>query len=120
EILQAKERVVRPYKESWQGTTASRTFRKGQTLYQKLAEYAEQDGLQVIWWLNRDFIIKDAFRIEKNILKTAYQIGEAVAGHFPEGISSYFCYRQRTLVFINEAPDYLNDQCSLLKSQNAY
>ena len=95
EILQAREMEVSPYN-------------------------AEQDDLKVIWWLNRDFIIKDAFRIEKNILKTAYQIGTAVSGHFPEGISSYFCYRQRTLVFISEAPEYLNKECILLKPQNTY
>ncbi len=120
EILQAREMIVRPYRANWQGTTASRAFRKGETLYQKLAEYAGQEGLEIIWWLNMDFIIKDAFRIDKNILKTAYQIGEAVSGHFPEGISSFFCYRQRTLVFINEAPDYLNEECTVLKPKNAY
>lgn len=120
EILQAREMMVSPYRATWQGETASRAFRKGQTLYQKLAEYAEQEGLEIIWWLDRDFIIKDAFRINKNILKTAYQIGEAVAGHFPEGISSFFCYRQRTLVFINEAPEYLIEECALLKPKNAY
>jgi hypothetical protein len=120
EILQAREILVRPYRKDWQGTTASRAFRTGETLYQKLAEYAKKDNLEVIWWLNKDFVIKDPFRIEKNILETAYQIGEAVSGHFPEGISSYFCYRQRTLVFINEAPKYLDEECSLLKSKNAY
>lgn len=119
-ILQARERVVRPYGKNWQGTTASRAFRTGQTLYQKLVEYAKQDDLEIIWWLNKDFIIKDPFRIEKGLLKTAYQIGEAVSGYFPEGISSYFCYRQRTLVFINEAPKYLTDECSLLRPKNAY
>jgi len=120
EILQAKEMAVRPYQKSWQGTVASRAFRKGQTLFKKLAEYAEQDNLEIIWWLNKDFIVKDAFRIEKNILRTAYLIGEAVSGHFPEGISSYFCFRQRTVVFINEAPQYLTDECTLLKPKNAY
>jgi hypothetical protein len=120
QILQAREMMVRPYRENWQGTTDSRVFRKGQTLYQKLAEYAEQDGLEIIWWLNKDFIVKDPFRIKKDILKTAYLIGEAVSGHFPEGISSYFCYRQRTLVFVNEAPKYLIDECSLLRPKDAY
>jgi len=120
EILQAKELIVRPYKANWQGTTASRAFRKGQTLYQKLAEYAEEDNIEVIWWLNKDFIVKDFFRIEKSILKTAYLIGKAVSGHFPEGINSYFCYRQRTLVFINEAPEYLDKECVSLKPKNAY
>jgi hypothetical protein len=120
EMLQAREILVRPYRKDWQGTIASRPFRTGETLYQKLAEYAVRDKLKIIWWLDKDFIIKDPFRIEKNILETAYQIGEAVSGHYPQGISSYFCYRQRTLVFINEAPKYLNEECSLLKSKKAY
>lgn len=120
EILQERELTVRAYNANWQGTTVARAFRKGETLYQKLSQYAKEDELEIIWWLNRDFIVKDPFRIEKNILKTAYQIGEAVSGHFPEGISSYFCYRQRTLVFINEAPQYIINECALLKPKNAY
>ncbi len=115
EILQAREMIIRPYDKNWSGTKASRPFRKGETLYQKLSEYSESDGLEIIWWLNKDFIIKDPFRIDKNILETASQIGKAVSGHFPEGINSYFCYRQRMLVFVNEPPSYLNEECILLK-----
>ena len=115
EILQAREMIVRPYRKNWRGTKTSRPFRKGETLYQKLSEYAGSDGLEILWWLNKDFIVKDPFRINKNILKTAKQVGQAVSGHFPEGISSYFCYRQRTLVFINEPPSYLDNECILLK-----
>ena len=114
-ILQAREMIVRPHRKSWSGTTASRSFRKGETLYQKLSEYSASDGLEVIWWINKDFIVKDPFRIDKNILNTASQIGRAVSGHFPEGINSYFCYRQRTLVFINEPLTYLDDECMLLQ-----
>ena len=119
-ILQARKMVVRPYRKNWLGSTDSRPFRKGETLNQKLTEYAQKDGLEVIWWLNKDFIVKDAFRIEKNILKTSYQVGQAVAGHFPEGISVYFCYRQRAMVLISEPMDYLNDECTLLGANKRY
>lgn len=112
--LQAREMIVRPYRKDWQGTKASRRFSKGETLYQKLSEYSADDGLEIIWWINKDFIVKDPFRIEKDILKMAKQIGQAVSGHFPEGINSYFCYRQRTIVFVNEPPSYLNEECILL------
>jgi len=115
EILQAREMIVRPFRKDWSGTKASRSFRKGETLYQKLSEYSADDGLEIIWWLNRDLIVKDAFRINKNILKMASQIGNAVAGHFPEGINSYFCYRQRTLVLVSEPPTYLDEECILLR-----
>ncbi|MCI2283195.1 toxin co-regulated pilus biosynthesis Q family protein [Colwellia sp. MSW7] len=115
EILRAREIIVRPFRKTWSGTKESRAFRKGETLYQKISEYATNDGLEVIWWINKDFIVKDPFRINKDILKTASQIGRAVAGHFQEGLNTYFCYRQRTLVFVNEPPKYLDDECLLLK-----
>lgn len=115
EILQAREMVVRPYRKNWQGSKESRPFRKGETLYQKLVEYSGNDGVEILWWLNKDFIVKEPFRIDKNIVKTARQIGQAVSGHFPEGINSYFCYRQRTIVFISEAPVYLDEECIELK-----
>jgi hypothetical protein len=115
EILQARELMVRPYRKGWTGTKASRSFRKGETLYQKLSEYSANNGLEIIWWITKDFIVKDPFRIDKNILKTTSQIGKAVSGHFPEGINSYFCYRQRTIVLVNEPLPYLTDECILLK-----
>jgi len=107
--------VVRPFSKTWNSPKVSRSFRKGETLYQKLAEYAGNDGLEVLWWMNKDFIVKEPFRIEKDILKTAKTIGQAVSGHFPEGINTYFCYRQRTLVFINEPPSYLEEVCLPLR-----
>ena len=114
-ILQAREMVVRPFRQNWSGTKASRSFRKGETLYQKISEFAQEDGLEVIWWINKDFIVKDPFRINKDILKTASQIGRGVSGHFPEGINTFFCYRQRTIAFVNEPPAYLQEECLLLK-----
>ncbi len=125
ELLEARRLVTRPLRKKWQGTVESRPFRKGQTLLQKLSEYAEKERLVVIWWINRDFIIKDPFRIEKNIIDTSYQVGNAVAGHFDHGISTYFCYQQRSIVVIeNEnaknfnAFEYLDAECSLLKSKS--
>ncbi len=121
ELLQAREMVVRPYKKNWQGTIQSRPFRKGQTLNQKLAEYSEKDGVELIWWLNRDYVIKDPFRIEKDILKTTYQVAKAIEGHFESGLSIFFCNRQRAVVVIETAPQpFLDDECILLKSKNSY
>jgi len=120
-LLQAREMVVRPYKKNWQGSVESRPFRRGQTLHQKLAEYSEKEGIELIWWLNRDYVIKDPFRIEKNILKTAWQITKGVEGHFPSGLSTFFCNRQRAVVVIESAPhDFLDEECILLESDNPY
>jgi hypothetical protein len=116
-LLEARRMVVRPYKKGWKGSTFSRPFRKGETLFQKLSEYGEGEGIEVIWWLNRDLIIKSPFRIEKNILDTAFQIGRGIEGHIMNGVSTYFCYRHRAIVLVEEQIEYLNDECKLLEQK---
>jgi len=120
-LLQAREMIVRPYRKNWHGSIESRPFRKGETIYQKLSQYSTDDGIELIWWLNRDYIVKDPFRIEKNILKTAYQVGKAVEGHFESGLSIFFCYRHRAVVIIESMPrPFLDEECTLLGADNPY
>jgi len=120
-LLQAREMVVRPYKKNWLGSVESRPFRRGETLNQKLAEYTEKDGIDLIWWLNRDYVVKDPFRIEKDILKTTYQVAKAIEGHFESGLSIFFCNRQRAIVVIESAPQpYIDEECILLRSEKPY
>ncbi len=116
EILEARRIVVRPLRKSWKSIEGSHPFRLGETLFQKLSEYAKKEGLEVMWWLNRDFVVKDAFRIDKDILKVAYQIGNAVEGHFINGISTYFCYQHRAIVLIDQEVPYLDNECTLIQT----
>ncbi|NQZ21204.1 MAG: TcpQ domain-containing protein [Colwellia sp.] len=113
-LLEARRMVTRPLRKNWRGSNENYPFRLGETLFQKLSEYANSEGLEVIWWLNRDFIVKDPFRINKDIIKTAYQVGKAVEGHFAEGINVYFCNQQRALVLIDLPIPYLDEECILL------
>jgi len=116
-ILEARRMVTRPLRKTWKGTKDNRPFRKGETLFQKLSQYANDDGLEVIWWLNRDLVVKDAFRVNKTVIRTAYQIGKALEGHFPDGLTSYFCYQQRALVLIEGQMEYLDKECTALKTR---
>ena len=112
--LEERRLITRPLRKTWQGSKDNRPFRKGETLHQKLVEYAKKDGLEVLWWLNRDFIVKDSFRINKDIIDTAYRVGKAVEGHFQDGLSVFFCYQQRSLVLTDKHFDYLHEECLLL------
>lgn len=113
-ILEARRLITRPLRRNWTGRTNNHPFRLGETLFQKLSEYAQDNGLEVIWWLNRDYLVKDAFRINKGILTTAYQVGKAVEGHFENGLSIYFCNQQRAIVLIEYTIPYLENECILL------
>ncbi|TWX70413.1 TcpQ domain-containing protein [Colwellia sp. C1TZA3] len=116
-ILTARGLITRPLPKNWIGETDNHPFRLGETLFGKLSEYAEDNKLQVIWWLNRDFVVKNAFRINKDIVTTSYQVGKAIAGHFESGLSIYFCYQQRTIVVIEYGTAYLKKECLLLPSR---
>lgn len=120
QILEDRLQVVLPLKSNWLGPVVSRPFRKGFTLFQKLSENADLDKLEVIWWLNRDLVINDPFRVNKDILKTAYQLGEAMEGHFINGVSTYFCYKHRAIIVIEGTEKYLDENCRLLTSTNGY
>ena len=119
-LLDARKKVVRPYPKNWQGSIDSRPFRLGETIHEKLAEYAKEEKLSVFWRLNRDYVVKDAFRINKTILKTALQLGQGINGHFQNGVSIYFCYSSRSIVVIEGTKSYLDERCSLLKSNSRY
>ncbi len=113
-ILEARRLVTRPLPRRWTGETDSHPFRLGETLFQKLSEYSQDNGLEVFWWLNRDYLVKDAFRVNKNILSTAYQVGKAIEGHFQNGLSIFFCNKQRAIVIIEYSIPYLSNECILL------
>lgn len=118
-ILEARKMVTQPLRKTWKGDIESRPFRTGQTLYQKLSEYGQNEGVEVIWWLDRDFLVKDPFRIDKNILKTSYQIGKAIEGHFENGVDIFFCHKHRAIILTDKKDAYLNNQCKLLGNQDS-
>lgn len=117
-ILEEKRLTTRPLRRNWTGQTETHPFRLGETLFQKLSEYGQENGLDVIWWLNRDFVVKDAFRVNENIISTSYKVGKAIEGHFENGLSIYFCYKHRTIVLIEHTIPYLVNECMLLESQS--
>jgi hypothetical protein len=117
--LRDRKRVVTSISEHWQGARDNRPFRAGETVYQKLLEYTTEQGVELIWYLNRDFVIKSPFRIDKTITRTAYQVGNSISGHFPMGVTVFFCHDHRAIVLIEEPSSYLYEECKELKSTRA-
>lgn len=119
-LLDAREKVVPPYPKNWRGNIESRPFRPGETIFQKLFEYAEKEKLTVFWRLNKDFLVKDSFRINKTVIKTALQFAQGIEGHFQNGVSVYFCYQSRSIVVIEGTKSYLDERCNLIKPKTNY
>ena len=106
---------------------------KGLDLFFKdgIPDRLRQIALRKVWKLNPIIRFADAeindyhedFTDAATVIEgmqTAYQVGKAVEGHFPEGIKVYFCNQQRAIVLINLVEPYLDEECILLpvKSRN--
>ncbi len=119
-FMEARRMVTRPLPKKWKGIKRSYAFRKGHTLYQKLTEYAKKEGLEVIWRINRDLVVKDPFRINKEITRMSFQIGQALNGQLECGVTTYFCYKHRAIVFVEYPEKYLDKQCLRLRPKTNY
>ncbi len=119
-FMEARRMVTRPLPKKWRGIKRSYAFREGETLYQKLTEYAKKDGLAVIWRINRDLVVKGPFRINKEITRMSLQIGQALNGQLEGGVTTYFCYKHRAIVFVEYPEKYLEKQCLRLKPKTTF
>ena len=117
-LLDERIKVVTPLPEHWQGASQSYPFRTGETIFKRLLAFAEKDELTVFWRLSKDFIVKDNFRVNKNVLKTALQLGQSIAGHFPNGLSVYFCYQSKSIVMIEGTKSFLDERCKRIKPKS--
>lgn len=104
---------ITPIEDRWQGEHKFRTFSAGSTLRQSITNYAQSEGMQVIWELDQDFIVKNQFQMEDTLVGSLYQIARAVDSNFDGEVSAYICTKQRSLVITSEVTDFLTENCTL-------
>jgi phage-related protein len=74
-------------------------------------KYAEQEGMQLIWDLNQDFIIRHRFLSENSLVATLDEIAGAIDANFIPQVNVYFCNKKRTIVIAENAGTYVIDNC---------
>ncbi len=109
--LKERARFVTPSKASWRGEQKSRRFKKGQTLKTVLNDMAQQEGIALMWYLEKDYVIKHSFRVDDNFIATLYQVGQAIDSDFEYDVKSYYCYKHRTAVITEKPSTFVQDNC---------
>lgn len=110
--LRKRSATLNPAKENWVGEHKYRSFKAGNTLREAITEYAEKEGMQVVWDLNQDFVIKHHFQLKSTIVGSLSQIASAVNSNFEGDVHTYVCARQRSLVVTDTLTDYVRKNCS--------
>lgn len=112
ERLQKMESLQKPVSGRWVGEHKHRTFKAGSTLRSAITDYAQSEGMQVIWELDQDFIVKHPFQLDDSILGSLKIIAKAVDANFNGEVKAYMCPRQRSLVITATSSEYLEKQCA--------
>ncbi len=114
--LQSMSSALKPVDSRWEGEYKYRTFRAGNTLREAISSYAEQEGMQVIWDLNQDFVIKHQFQMDNTVAGSLAKIASAIDSNFEGKVATFVCPKQRSLVVTEKVTEYLSKQCSRVGS----
>ncbi|MEC9262379.1 MAG: TcpQ domain-containing protein [Pseudomonadota bacterium] len=114
--LQSMSSALKPVDSRWEGEYKYRTFRAGNTLREAISSYAEQEGMQVIWDLNQDFVIKHQFQMDNTVAGSLAKIASAIDSNFEGKVATFVCPKQRSLVVTEKVTEYLSTQCSRVRS----
>jgi hypothetical protein len=114
--LQSMSSALKPVDSRWEGEYKYRTFRAGNTLREAISSYAEQEGMQVIWDLNQDFVIKHQFQMDNTVAGSLAKIASAIDSNFEGKVATFVCPKQRSLVVTENVTEYLSTQCSRVGS----
>lgn len=98
ERLQKRECLQKAPLNGWVGEQKHRTFKAGSTLRSAITDYAQSEGIKVIWELDRDFIIKYPFQIDDSLLGSFKMIDKTIDTHFDTDVKEWISHRQRSLV----------------------
>lgn len=111
ERLQKMESLQNPVSGKWVGEHKDRIFKAGGTLRNGITNYAESEGIQVIWELEQDFIVKYSFELDDTLLGSLKKIGKAIDANFDGEVKAYMCPRQRSMVITSKSSEYLEKRC---------
>lgn len=106
---------TRPVDERWTGEHKYRTFQEGSTLREAISTYAQAEGMQLIWNLEQDFVIKHQFQMDNTVAGSLAKIASAIDSSFAGSVKAYICTGQRALVVTAEETDFLNQNCRLVR-----
>ena len=109
--LEQMESLQQPISGRWVGEHKHRTFKAGTTLRSAITNYAQAEGMQVVWELDQDFIVKHQFQMNNTIVGSLRVIANAIDSNFDGKVKAYVCPKQRSLVITAKVTDYLSKQC---------
>ncbi|MBQ4813507.1 hypothetical protein A7985_16490 [Pseudoalteromonas luteoviolacea] len=116
DALAQRELVVKPTHQRWTGESQPRRFEMGNTLKSVLTNYAKQEDIELFWYLSKDYVVKQNFRVDSDFVSALYQVGRAINDDFEYEVYTFFCHRQRAAVITENPSIFVRENCRRLNN----
>ncbi|NVK25635.1 MAG: TcpQ domain-containing protein [Gammaproteobacteria bacterium] len=115
--LQERGATVTPQDQNWTGEVKRRRFKENDTLRNAIKTYGESEGVELIWDLKYDYIIKHHFQEQSSYTQLVELVTKTVNNDYDGKVRSYFCPQERAVVVTAEEIEYLQQFCTSTTSK---
>lgn len=112
--LYDRSNTVPPLEAEWRGQKLQRRFQPGSRVREEMTDYADTEGIELLWTLPRDYVVKHYFHTEGDYLNTLNEIATAIAPDFESPILVYFCPNERAAVITDKSNPFVQSNCQRL------
>ena len=117
DTLSARTNTVPPLTEHWTGKSEQRKFSAGTKIRDEMSGFADAEGVELIWTLPRDYVVKHYFHSDGNYLEALRDIAAAIAPDFQTPVLVFLCPKERAAVITDKNNPFLESNCTHLNAE---
>lgn len=117
DTLSARTNTVPPLAEQWTGNSVQRKFSAGSKIRDEMTGFADAEGIELIWTLPRDYVVKHYFHSEGDYLNALRDIAAAIAPDFQTPVLVFLCPKERAAVITDKNNPFLEGNCTHLNAE---
>jgi hypothetical protein len=115
--LASRTNTVPALDGNWQGSETNRQFTTGSKIRDQMAGFATAEGIELIWTLPKDYVVKHYFESGGDYLSSLKDIVAAISPDFETPLLAYFCPKERAAVVTDKPNPFLQDNCRLINGE---
>ena len=117
QTLASRTNTVPALGPNWTGNSSQRKFQAGSKIRDQMTGFAESEGIELIWTLPRDYVVKHYFHSEGDYVAALRDIAAAIAPDFQTPVLVFLCHKERAAVITDKNNPFLDSNCTHLNAE---
>ena len=111
DILQQRTEQVEAAPSNWAGARKKRTFKENDTIKTALEQFVRSEGMEIIWDLKYDYIVKNNFSSTSDIKSLVNKVSNVVSSDYSGQVKSFLCTEQRAIIITDKSNNFIENTC---------